>query len=279
MSIVNGQSKITSTATYSEDGNRLVKTTDALGKSTIYDYDVNTNVLNWVRYPEDTDATKTTYTYDEMYRMASAAATTGTNLALSASYTYTDDLLTAIATPTTTYSFEYGDFALRTKVKAGNRTLATYSYADVTNYLEELVYGNGNRVEYEYDSKGRLLTQTYEDGTTVTYTYDNNGALATVTGGGIKTTYYYDFTDRMVRYVESGTGYSHTVGYEYDNINNLTTQVETINGVDRSTSYTYDDDNRVESVTTNGTNVEYTYDQYGRVTQQVTKQGDTVKLT
>jgi len=279
VSIVNGESKLTSTATYSEDGNRLVKTTDALGKSTFYDYDVNTNTLNWVRYPEDTDATRTTYTYDEMYRVASAAATTDTNLALSASYTYTDDLLTAIATPTTTYSFEYGDFALRTKVKAGNRTLATYSYTDVTNYLDELVYGNGNRVEYEYDSKGRLLTQTYEDGTAVAYTYDNNGALATVTGGGIKTTYYYDFTDRMVRYVESGTGYSHTVGYEYDNINNLTTQVETINGVDRSTSYTYDDDNRVTSKQTGNTKVAYTYDGFGRISQQVTTSGSTTVLT
>ena len=78
--------------------------------------------------------------------MASAAATTDTGLSLSASYTYTDDLLTKIQTPSTAYSFTYGDFALRTNVKAGDRTLATYTYADITKLLTELDYGNGDEV-------------------------------------------------------------------------------------------------------------------------------------
>ena len=281
VSIVNGSSKITSSATYSTDGNRLLKTTDALGKVTTYDYDSNTNVLNWVKYPGDTDATKTTYTYDNMYRMAAAAANTNSNLSLSASYTYTDDLLTKIQTPSTTYNFTYGNFALRTNVSVGSQKLAKYTYAEVTNYLTALEYGNGDKVQYTYDDKGRLLTQSYEDGDTVTYTYDNNGALATVTDSatGIKTTYYYDFTDRMMKYVESGTNYAHSVGYEYDNINNLTSQVETINGVERTTSYTYDADNRVKTAQTGNTKVTYTYDGFGRVSQQVTTNGTTTVLT
>jgi len=173
------------------------------------------------------------------------------------------------------------DFALRTKVEIGEQVLAEYSYAEITNYLTALEYGNDNSVEYEYDAKGRLLKQTYEDGDTVTYTYDNNGALATVTDSatGIKTTYYYDFTDRMMKYVESGTNYSHSVGYEYDNINNLKTQVETINGVDRTTSYTYDEDNRVTSKQTGNTKVTYAYDNFSRVTTQTTYNGENVVLT
>jgi len=281
VSIVNGSSRITSTAAYSTDGNRLLKTTDALGKVTTYDYDQNTNVLKSVKYPEDTDATKTTYTYDSMYRVASAAANTDTGLNLSASYSYSDDLLTKIQTPSATYNFTYGDFALRTNVKVGEQTLASYTYADITKLLTELDYGNGDEVKYTYDTKGRLLTQTYEDGDTVTYTYDNNGALARVkdSATGITTTYFYDFTDRMVKYTESGTGYSHTVGYAYDNINNLTTQVETINGVERSTSYTYDQDNRVTSKQTGNTKVTYTYDGFGRVATQTTTSGTTTVLT
>ena len=215
-----------------------------------------------------------------MYRMARAAATTDTGLAMSASYTYADDLLTKIQTSSTIYNFTYGNFALRTKVAVGERTLATYSYEDVTNYLTELEYGNGDKLQYTYDDKGRLLTQTYEDGATVTYTYDNNGALATVTDANdIKTTYYYDFTDRMMKYVESGTNYSHSVGYEYDNINNLTSQVETINGVDRSSSYTYDQDNRVTSKQTGNTKVTYTYDGFSRISTQTTYNGEDVVLT
>ena len=87
----------------------------------------------------------------------------------SATYTYTDDYLTKIQTPSTTYSFTYGDFGLRESVKIGNRTLATYKYTEETqkgdeddhNYdLDRLDYGNGDRVEYEYDGKGRVIKET-----------------------------------------------------------------------------------------------------------------------
>ena len=49
---------------------------DALGKETKFCYNVNTNVLEWVQYPEDTADTRTNYTYDDLYRTASAAAVT-----------------------------------------------------------------------------------------------------------------------------------------------------------------------------------------------------------
>ena len=136
-------------------------------------------------------------------------------------------------------------------------------------------------VRYTYDSYGRLTGQTYEDGSTVTYAYDNTGALATVTdsASGIKTTYYYDLTDRLIQYTETGTGHSHAVGYVYDRENKLTSLTEKINGTAFTTSYTYDDDNRVSSITDRGITESYTYDAYGRVTQKVTKNGSTTVLT
>ena len=271
-------------ATYSDGGNRLLTTTDALGKVTTYDYDPDTNVLNWVRYPDDPEYAKTTYTYDELYRLArtEAAVGTGEDQTLYTAYTYEDDRLTGITTPTTAYSFTYGDFGTRTAVKIGNRELAGYDYTqDRNNYLSAIRYGNGDKVEYDYDTKGRLSMQTYEDGDTVQYRYDNSGALATVTDSatGITATYYYDFTDRLLAYEESATGYSLKVGYTYDTQNNLTGLKQSINGTTHTAAYTYDDDNRITSVTADGVTVEYTYDAFGRVTQQVTKQGDTTVLT
>ena len=274
--------KISSTATYSSDGNTLVSTTDALGKTTLYGYNADTNTLDWVQYPEDTAATRTNYTYDSMYRMASAAVTTDTGLNLSAAYTYTDDYLTKITTASTTYDFTYGDFGLRTAVKIGNRTLAGYTYTDdANNYLQRLDYGNGDSVQYEYDDQGRVTRQTYEDNSYVTYAYDNSGALATVydSKSGITSTYYYDLTDRMVKVTEKGDHYSHSIGYEYDTINNLTQVVETVNGVAHTTSYAYDLDNRVTEITTDGVTKTYTYDTYGRVSQQVTTSGGVPILT
>ena len=282
VSIVNGGTKITSTADYTNNGNYLESTTDAVGNTTYYGYNANTGVLAWVKYPGDTNASRTNYTYDSMYRMASAAVTTDTNANLSAAYTYTNDLLTKITTGSTTYDFTYGAFALRSSVKIGERTLASYSYTtDRNNYLNTLAYGNGDSVQYTYDDYGRVTKQTYEDGSTVSYKYDNTGALATVTDSstGVSTTYYYDFTDRLMRYVESGNNYSHIVGYKYDNINNLTSLVETIDGVKRTTSYTYDDDNRVTSVTNGKASKEYTYDAWGRSGTQITKHNGTTLKT
>ena len=122
-------------------------------------------------------------------------------------------------------------------------------------------------VQYTYDDLGRVILETYEDGSTVAYAYDNTGALATVTDSetGIKTTYYYDFTDRLMKYVEKGTNYSHSVGYEYDTLNNLTHLVETINGVKHTTEYTYDEDNRLTHLLKDDVHVDYDYDLFGRI--------------
>ena len=271
VSISNGTVAMTASAVYTSDGNRLATTTDASGQTTTYSYNADTNVLEWVQYPNGT-GTKTTYSYDTMYRLATASANTGTET-LSASYTYTDDLLTKLTTGSTTYNFGYGNFGLRSSIKVGSTTLATYTYTSRNNYLQMLAYGNQDSVQYTYDILGRVTKETYEDGDTVTYAYDNDGALATVTDSatGRTTTYYYDFTDRLMKYVEKVSGYNHSVGYTYDMLNNLTQLVETINGTARTTAYVYDDDNRVTNVTNGLAAKAYTYDGYGRVSSRVTK--------
>ena len=272
--IVSGNVSIQSQAYYTDDGNRLEWTKDALDKQTTYCYNENTNVLEWVQYPNDTTDSRTHYTYDDMFRIARAEADVSSGSALTAAYTYDDDLLMSITTGSTTYSFEYGDFSQRSLIKVGERKLAEYAYTnDANRYLSRLTYGNGGTVSYEYDQQGRVTRETFGDGTTVTYDYDNTGALATVTDSatGIKTTYYYDLIDRMVKYVESGSDFTHSVQYGYDTLNNLTLLTEIINGVEHTTSYTYDADNRVTQVNSNGVSVTYVYDGYGRTQSSSTQ--------
>ena len=226
-----------------------------------------------MQYPEDTEATRTEYTYDNMYRMASAAAATDSGLSMSASYTYTDDLLTKIQTPSTTYNFTYGDFALRSTVKVGDTTLATYTYTtDGNNRLDKLTYGNGDYVQYTYDDQGRVVKDTYEDGDTVKYQYDNSGALATVTDSesGITATYYYDLIDRLCKYKEAGTDYSMILEYGSNEMDQVSYVFETINGNRRSIGITYDEDSRVTSYRKGSVTEAYTYDAYSRVTNKVT---------
>ena len=286
--IVSGNVSIQSQADYTDDGNRLEWTKDALDKQTTYCYNENTNVLEWVQYPNDTTDSRTHYDYDDMFRIARAEAAVSSGSALTATYTYEKDQLTQIATGSTTYKFTYGDFSLREKISIGNRELATYAYTEEDYYLSRLSYGNGGTVSYEYDQQGRVTRETFGDGTTVTYDYDNTGALATVTDSatGIKTTYYYDLIDRMVKYVESSSDFTHSVQYTYDQLNNLSRLVETIGNDSYTTSYTYDADNRVTQVTNSQSNQansnrskHYTYDAYGRTSQIVTKNGSNAVLT
>ena len=116
----------------------------------------------------------------------------------------------------------------------------------------------------------------------MTYRYDNNGALASVTDSatGTVTTYYYDFTDRLVKYTESDGTDTHSVSYGYDTNNNLSTQTETINGSTHTISYAYDDDNRITAVTSGDTAKTFTYDAYGRVSgQTLASDGESVYTT
>ncbi len=280
VSITAGGQTMTSTADYTTDGNRLVSTTDALGKITTYGYNADTNVLEWVKYPEDTDATRTNYTYDEMYRLSGVSSLLDTGKTLGVSYTYNEDRLEEIRAGGDTLYLAYTDFDQIDWIGTDFLTLASYTYTNDRNrYLEKLDYGNGGSVQYTYDDKGRVVKETYEDGDTVTYTYDNDGALATMTDSatGRTTKYYYDFIGRTMKQVETGSNYSHSVSYGYDQINNLTSMVETINGITRTTSYTYDEDNRIESVTNGEASRHYSYDGFGRLTGEVTKHdGETV---
>ena len=288
-----GSVGIESEATYANNGNTLASTTDALGNVTQYVYDADTNVLKSVKYPNDEandpnttarDGNETYYDYDEMFRTEKVFSTTDSNLALSAIYTYgeNNDLLTQIKTPSTDYNFDYNTYGLRSGVRVDSQNLATYTYTATNFYLEQLAYSNGDRVQYTYDTKGRLTQQRYEDNTYVSYKYDNSGALARTydSARGIKTTYFYDLTDRLVGYVEADIpgNFEHSVGYTYDDINNLTALVERINGSTYTTSYTYDTDNRITSVTNGNASKSYTYDSYGRAWTLTTKHnGTTVK--
>ena len=276
-------SKITAKAGYTDDGNQMAYTEDALGNKTVYGYNEQTGLLDWVQYPNDGNSTrKTSNTYDDVYRITAvtgqSAAEGITTQNLFANYTYNDeDLLTVIQTPTTTYSFEYGAFSLRSAVKVGNVTLATDAYEQGSNRLIGTTFANGDYVSYTYDAQGRLTKQSHEDGTYVTFTYDNYGNLATAYDSetGITKTYYYDLLNRQSGYREKSNTLDHLVKYEYNEDNNISSMVETINGVSKTYTYTYDEDNRITSETLDGVTVSYRYDGFGRLKDYVVKNGDT----
>lgn len=263
----------TTSAFYTFDGNYLSEYRDEAGKTTRYSYDSNTGLLDWVQYPEDTEATRTQYTYDDMLRAATISTTTDKGVTMSVQYGYTKDNLTTIATPNTVYSLTYGAFGTRTMVKAGNYTLASYEYTDLQKrYLASLAYGTGDVVEYTYDKEGRTTQELYtnDDGTEriVTYTYNARGLLATKHDSvtEMTTKYLYDAHGRLIHFYDSSdNATSKRIVYERDNLGNITKATEKIGGRTDKTEYWYDEQNRVTGIQDSSTTVGYTYDNLNRL--------------
>ena len=260
---------------YTANGDQVSSVTDALGQTTTYGYDTQTGVLNWTQAPGETASTRTNYTHDQLYRTTKVQQSTA-----AVDYTYSKDLLSAISTASgTDYSFTYGVFDLTTAVKAGSRTLISHSYTnDQNRRLSRSVYGNGDAVSYSYDSFGRTTAVTYGDtGSTVSYTYDANSNLGQLTDGisGRVNRYGYDFLDRLMRYEESGDGYSNIAQWGYDDENNLSSQTQTLNGTTYTSTYAYDKDNRLTKATEGAISANYTYDSFSRMTGLTAKNGST----
>ena len=238
--------------------------------------------MEWTQYPQDTDGTngtpdtRTYYTYDGMYRVIGTEANTNTGLELSANYTYTNDLLTSLRSPSTTYNFVYDDFAQITGISIGSQEFISYEY-DAYNRLNTLDYANGGSVEYTYDAQGNVILEEYEDDKTVSYLYDSNGQLVQRVDSAteITTTYTYDLSGQLIKYLEIGPNYNHGVAYSYNEDGQLISKTENLGSAERVFNYTYDEDGRIISMSQGNITVTYTYDAFDRVCTQKFSVGGT----
>jgi len=274
-----GNQKITTSATYTSNNNQLNTVVDTRGNTTTYGYDANTGVLNWVQAPGETEATRTNYTYDNLYRTTSIAKGSTSN-----TYTYTGDMLTQSSSAgETNYTYTYTWFDLVSNVKVGNRTLISHTYSDDNNrYLTRSDYGNGDYVTYSYDDYGRITLIGYENKLgALGYVYDNDGNVGVmydyVTHTYIKN--YYDMQGRMTGYFEEGDRGYIRVNWGYNDLNNLSSLTYDLNEDEHTESYTYDDDNRITKITHGNVSSSYTYDTLSRMTEIINKSGNTSVVT
>ena len=125
----------------------------------------------------------------------------------------------------------------------------SYKTFDVEGAITKLVDTNQNETMVGHDAEGNVTSVTDASGQTTTLNYNDDGRIESV-------------VDPSAR----------TVSYEYDSSGNLT-HVVGLNG--GTTTYTYDDDHKLLTITDpNGSKfVENTYDEVGRVSEQVDAQG------
>ena len=272
-----GTKRIRTNAAYTSDGNLLTSTRNTDREYTYYGYDTETGILEWVKEPNETNTSRTNYTYDNMHRLTGASQSGS-----GAAYSYdASDLLSGITAPSgTVYGYTYNQYYQPKTVTIGGNTVLTNYYSTITHYMTRTAFANGDETRYSYDSFGRLKTTTFEDNEQITYDYNTEGYLGLVRYGDRSTRYYYDFQGEL-RGADTSAGTSvSTVRWKYDTKNNLTKTTEKFPGLRYVTDYEYDDDNRVTALTQNDVSVEYTYSSFNAISKILSKNGtDTVVKT
>ncbi len=268
--------KITSSATYTEDGNYLASSTNQLGKVTNYNYDTVNKLL---KYVENANSVRTAYIYDEFERtekvyLDSDEDGIADTAEAQVSYLYASGRLSGIDTKTTDYSLTYDAFGNILTIKAGNNTLATYEYASFNGKLLKLTYGNGDYEEYIYDSLDRLVSVKFNGTVEYTLIYDANGRLYSMTEGTTTHVYEYDSLDRLIRaYQKDSNGIIVAVENTYDELGRAKGSSYTVGSKEMLYGLVYKtDSNLVDyiSMPTAGTQsmIRYYYDEFDRVIEK-----------
>jgi RHS repeat-associated protein len=227
---------------YDPNGN-LTSVTDALGHITSYTYDN----MNHVTTKTDPLQRLESYTYD----LGGMPSTSTDRKGQVRSYTFD-----GIGRPSVTaFGVQSGS--------GGTTAESTISFTyDVGNRLTQATDSSFGAVTRNYDSLGRVMTETTPQGS-ISYTYDNAGRRTTMqVAGQQQVIYTWDNANRLTG---MGQG-TNSVGFSYDNLNRRTTATLP-NGI--IATYSYDADSHLTGIdyTAGGSvigNLTYAYDSVGR---------------
>jgi RHS repeat-associated protein len=281
--------------TYDAYGNQT-SSTDALGRTTTYTYDVNGNVLTRSIQLDASTTLTWTYTYNGFQEILTAADPLG-NVTTN-TYDSAGNLLTTTTPPpsgtgsglTTSFAYDVKGQLTQVTDPNGNATTIAYTTAgliasvtDAQSNATTFAYdarGNrtsstdalGNTTTFAYDATNRLTAITQPGNITTTFGYDTRGRRTSVTDANSKTTsYQYDDADRLLAVTDAA---AHVTSYQYDTENHLASITDALG---RVTNFSYDSLGRVTGVTFPSTLTEsYNYDAVGNLTSKTDRKGQTI---
>ena len=191
-------SKITSSAEYSDNGEYMTSQTDSRGNTTSYTYNEKRGYLTSTTNAKDIS---TNYTYNSSELVTGVNVKQGNNTLSSVGYVYDiNNRLSKIQSPSgTEYSFIYDGFGRTLSTKLGQgRTLSSYTY-NLQGLPVTMSYGNGTSIQYGYDVFYRQNTKTINNVLRYRYTYDSSSRLSEILDLALnkKTKYSYDLLGRI----------------------------------------------------------------------------------
>lgn len=284
------------TTTYEYSSNNLTKMTLPSGASQTYTYDKYHNVLSAI---SSASGTEYTFTYGAFDLVNSVKI--GSRALIS--HTYSDDSSHWLTRSDygngdyITYSYDrygrtsaigYEDNAEAVKYTydnngnlgivddnvCGRKTKYLYDFQDRLMDYEENSVDHSNTVQWGYDDKNNLSSQTQTlNGTSYTtnYSYDNDNRLKQATTGGKSANYTYDVYSRMTGITaKRGSSTVVSTGITYKNPTSATTSTQVYKWTVGGTTYTYTYDARGNiTAISDGTNTtSYVYDSLDQLTRE-----------
>ena len=266
-----GEQFIENSATYSEDGRFVTSVTDSLLNTTSYTTNSTTGLVTSMT---NANNQATNYTYNSKNQITSITQGNKT-----INYTYnTQNLLSKISQGTKEYNFTYDDFLNAKKVMIGdNITLITNEYEENNGNLLKSIYGNNHEISFDYDQFDRVQTIHKMD-KDYQYLYDSNGNLAEILTNNIISAfdapstelekwydsiikYNYDTIKRIKEYVND----NFKIHYTYDKNDNVTSKQYKLDTTTHNLVNTYDKDDNLTKTVVDNQEVNYQYDELGRL--------------
>ena len=259
--------KITSSATYQNNGNYPHTVTDSRGNTTTYTYDTSRGLQTGVT---DALGNSTTYNYNSLNDRLDSVSSGGSNVL----YHYdTVGRLTSIDSPSgTIYRLDYDGFGNTRSISVGTQALVTNTYNTARGLLITSRYGNGQKINYSYDDLDRIKLKVYNNSIKVRFRYDKFGNLYEKQDLFTNTTYNYnyDLTGRIIGVVGSNNT---SLNYVYDDFNRTKKYIAKFGDKSNVTEYIYGDsdisgqkDGLLYGVKQNGTQrISYAYDSLARL--------------
>ena len=245
---------------------QITRISDAIGVTEEYEY----NTMGQVVSHKDADDYVTSYTYQANGEVESISYSDGKSVKMSY-----DPLkrLTQIEDWLGTTQIEYDKLGRTIEVTNPEGQKTGYEWG-ADNQKTALIYPDGSRLCYEYDS-ARRLTGLVENNHRVTYAYDENSRIAEkYLPGSVKTTYLYNQNGQLNSLVhEDKNGILDRYRYQYDNNGNRVRIERYRRGLSDECgcfNYLYDALNRLTEVQKDTNTVrQYAYDEYSnRINKQ-----------